>query len=79
MIGIESGKSEFVIFPKHENSTTEGKEGENEKSEGKGKGKFGTCRDPGFKIQIQKKAIYIFAFLVVSSEQLWLSKDNASE
>ena len=28
---------------------------------------------------LQKKAIYIFAFLVVSSEQLWLSKDNASE
>ena len=25
---------------------------------------------------LQKKAIYIFAFLVVSSEQFWLSKDN---
>ena len=53
LIGIESGKSEFVTFPKHENSTTEGKEGENEKSEGKGKGKFETCRDPGFKIRIE--------------------------
>ena len=46
LIGIGSGKSEFVTFPKHENSTTEGKERENEKSEGKGKGKFGTCRRP---------------------------------
>ena len=59
LIGIESGKSEFVTFPKHENSTTEGKEGENEKSEGKGKGKFETCRDPGFKIQIRDFSVFI--------------------
>ena len=37
LIGIGSGKSEFVTFAKHKYSTTEGKEGENEKSEGKGK------------------------------------------
>ena len=45
LIGIGSGKSEFVTFPKHENSTTEGKERKNEKREGKGKGKFETCRN----------------------------------
>ena len=57
LIGIGSGKSEFVTFAKHENSTTEGKEGENEKSEGKGKGKLETCRDPGFKIRIRDLSV----------------------
>ena len=59
LIGIGSGKSEFVTFPKHEDSTTEGKERENEKSEGKGKGKFETCRDPGFKIRIRVLSVFI--------------------
>ena len=59
LIGIGPGKSKFVTFPKHENSTTEGKERESENSEGKGKGKFETCRDPGFKIRIRDFSVFI--------------------
>ena len=48
-----------AVSVKRSIQATEGKEGENEKSEGKGKGKFGTCRDPGFKIQIRDFSVFI--------------------